>query len=175
MVFSHSGSSPSLRNCVTATQDSDGSTIEIPARMIRHHRTIVSACLAGAFPPILRFEKREIHKVFLRFPNLDLTKNPTPSHLAKLCGDAIRIICTWTARFVFSGLRAVTSEMSCNITHFYRPTLSLPQKWESVTQGFFYMRCTCFKKSPSRFILQIAIETGTLSQYNGQNTVINAT
>jgi hypothetical protein len=27
----------------------------------------------------------------------------------------------------------------------------------------------------SRFILQIAIETGTLSQYNGQNTVINAT
>lgn len=37
------------------------------------------------------------------------------------------------------------------------------------------MRCTCFKKSPSRFILQIAIETGTLSQYNGQNTVINAT
>ena len=66
MVFSHSGSSPSLRNCVTATQDSDGSTIESPARMIR-------------------------------------------------------IIYTWTARFVFSGLRAVTSEMSCNITHFYRP------------------------------------------------------
>ena len=57
--------------------------------VLRHHRTIVSACLAGSFPPILRFEKREIHKVFLRFPNLDLTKNPTPSHLAKLCGDAI--------------------------------------------------------------------------------------
>ena len=37
------------------------------------------------------------------------------------------------------------------------------------------MRCTCFKKSPSRFILQIDIETGTLSQYNGQNTVIHAT
>ena len=37
------------------------------------------------------------------------------------------------------------------------------------------MRCTCFKKSPSRFIFQIAIETGTLSQYNGQNSVINAT
>ena len=45
------------------------------------------------------------------------------------------MICTWTARFVFSGLRAVTSEMS------------LLQKWESVTQGFFYMRCTCFKKA----------------------------
>ena len=44
------------------------------------------------------------------------------------------MICTWTTRFVFSGLRAVTSE------------LSLPQKWESVTYGFFYMRCTCFKK-----------------------------
>ena len=58
--------------------------------VLRHHRTIVSACLAGSFPPILRFEKREIHKVFLRFPNLDLTKNPTPSHLAKLCGDALK-------------------------------------------------------------------------------------
>ena len=36
----------------------------------------------GSFPPILRFEKREIHTVFLRFPNLDLTKNLSPSTAA---------------------------------------------------------------------------------------------
>ena len=33
----------------------------------------------GAFPPILRFEKWEIHKVFRHFPNLVLTKNLSPS------------------------------------------------------------------------------------------------
>ena len=48
-----------------------------------------SAVVSGSFAPTVQFEKLEIHKVFLRFPNLDLTKNPTPSHLAKLCGDAI--------------------------------------------------------------------------------------
>ena len=51
------------------------------------------------------------------------------------------------------------------------PTLSLPQKWESVTQGFFYMRCTCFKKSPSRFILQIAIEAENQGAFG---VVVNA-
>jgi len=34
-----------------------------------------SAAGGGSFSPILRFEKLEIHKVFLRFPNLGLTKN----------------------------------------------------------------------------------------------------
>ena len=33
----------------------------------------------GYFPPMRRFEKREIHKVFLRFPNLVLTKKLPPS------------------------------------------------------------------------------------------------
>ena len=33
----------------------------------------------GSFPPILRFEKWEIHKVFRHFPNLVLTKNLSPS------------------------------------------------------------------------------------------------
>ena len=47
----------------------------------------------------------------------------------------------------------------------------LPQKWESVTQGFFYMRCTCFKKSPSRFILQIAIEAENQGAFG---VVVNA-
>ena len=34
-----------------------------------------------SFPPILRFEKLEIHPVFLRFSNLVLTKNLSPSIL----------------------------------------------------------------------------------------------
>ena len=37
-----------------------------------------------SFPPILRFEKLEIHKVFRRFPNLALTKNLSPSTAADL-------------------------------------------------------------------------------------------
>ena len=35
-----------------------------------------------------RFEKREIHKVFLRFPNLALTKNLSANLLAELCAAA---------------------------------------------------------------------------------------
>ncbi|MEE0788134.1 hypothetical protein, partial [Faecousia sp.] len=35
-------------------------------------------------PPIHRFEKLEIHKVFLHFSNLDLTENLSPSTLADL-------------------------------------------------------------------------------------------
>ena len=38
----------------------------------------------GSFPPILRFEKREIHTVFPRFSNLVLTKNLSPSTAADL-------------------------------------------------------------------------------------------
>ena len=52
------------------------------------HRTIASARFGGSFPPILRFEKFEIHTVFLRFPNLDLTKNLSPNLLAELRGLA---------------------------------------------------------------------------------------
>ena len=65
------------------------------------------ARFGGPFPPILRFEKLEIlrsrwrrrsltdaamplrvHKVYLRFPNLDLTKNLSPNQLAESCGVA---------------------------------------------------------------------------------------
>ena len=41
----------------------------------RHHRTIAPSRFGGYFPPMRRFEKREIHKVFLRFPNLPLKEN----------------------------------------------------------------------------------------------------
>ena len=48
------------------------------------HRTIASARFGGSFPPILRFEKLEIHTVFLRFSNRDLTKKLSSNLLAEL-------------------------------------------------------------------------------------------
>ena len=58
-------------------------------RSIRQHRAIASSRFDGSFPPILRFERFEIHRVFLHFPNLDLMKNLSPNQLAELCGAAI--------------------------------------------------------------------------------------
>ena len=55
---------------------------------IRQHRTIAASAFAGYFSPIHRFEKLEIHKVFLRFSNLGPTKNLSPNALAELCGAA---------------------------------------------------------------------------------------
>ena len=53
------------------------------------HRAVVSARFAGSFPPILRFEKFEIHKGCLHFPNLALTKNLSPNLLVELCVAAL--------------------------------------------------------------------------------------
>ena len=41
-----------------------------------------SAALSGSFVPTYRFENLEIHKVFLRFPNLNLEQNPSLTALA---------------------------------------------------------------------------------------------
>ena len=57
---------------------------------IRQHRTIASADISGSFVPILQFEKLEIHKVFLRFPNFILEQNLSLLSLAELCGAAIK-------------------------------------------------------------------------------------
>ena len=46
----------------------------------------------GSFPPILRFEKREIHTVFHRFSNLVLTKNLSPSTAADLIRTSLRAL-----------------------------------------------------------------------------------
>ena len=54
------------------------------------HRTIASARFGGSFPPILRFETFEIHKVFLHVSNLDLAKNLSPNLLAELRGVALK-------------------------------------------------------------------------------------
>ena len=41
-----------------------------------------AAALSGSFAPAYRFENLEIHKVFLRFPNLNLEQNPSLTALA---------------------------------------------------------------------------------------------
>ena len=41
-----------------------------------------AAALSGSFAPTNRFENLEIHKVFLRFPNLNLEQNPSLTALA---------------------------------------------------------------------------------------------
>ena len=53
------------------------------------HHAIVSARIGGSFPPMLRFETLEIHKVCLRVSNLALTKNLSPNLLAESCGAAL--------------------------------------------------------------------------------------
>ena len=45
------------------------------------------ARFAGYFPPMLRFEPLEIHKVFLRASNLALAKNLSPDLLVKSHGE----------------------------------------------------------------------------------------
>ena len=57
-----------------------GNRLRLPAALFSkgqfwQHRTIAASAFAGHFPPIHRFGKLEVHKVHLRFPNLDSTKN----------------------------------------------------------------------------------------------------
>ena len=61
------------------------------------HHAIVSARIGGSFPPMLRFETLEIHKVCLRVSNLALTKNLSPKLLAESCGAALANCRLWTA------------------------------------------------------------------------------
>ena len=56
--------------------------------LLRHHRTIASASLRRLFAPLLQFEKREIHTVFLRFPNFELGQkilSETSCRIARYC------------------------------------------------------------------------------------------
>ena len=61
-------------------------------RKLGQHRTIVPASLSRLFAPLLQFEKREIHTVFLRFPNFELGQKSWLSLLVKLCGVALEAI-----------------------------------------------------------------------------------
>ena len=58
---------------VTEIKSPDGFVLDSTAHPVAHDES---------FPPILRFETLEIHKVFLRVPNLVLTKNLSPFALA---------------------------------------------------------------------------------------------
>ena len=59
---------------------------------LRQHRAIVSASRSRLFAPLLQFEKRGIHRVFLRFPNLELRQKSWLRLLAKLCGAALNLL-----------------------------------------------------------------------------------
>ena len=61
--------------------------------ILRQHRTIASASLRRLFAPLLQFEKREIHIVFLRFPNFELGQKSCLRLLAELRGAALIIFC----------------------------------------------------------------------------------
>jgi len=50
---------------------------------MRQSHIIASAAFIGSFSPMARFEKFEIHKVFLRFSNLPLKKNLSMNALAE--------------------------------------------------------------------------------------------
>ena len=54
------------------------------------HRTIASASLRRLFAPLLQFEKREIHTVFLRFPSFELGQKSCLRLLAELRGAAFK-------------------------------------------------------------------------------------
>ena len=59
-----------------------GKTEQFPERSIWEPLNKSSAALSGSFAPTYRFENLEIHKVFLRFPNLNLEQNPSLTTLA---------------------------------------------------------------------------------------------
>ena len=59
------------------------------APILRQHRTIASASLRRLFAPLLQFEKREIHTVFLRFPSFELGQKSCLRLLAELRGAAL--------------------------------------------------------------------------------------
>ena len=61
---------------------------------------------------MLRFEKREIHKVFLRFPNLALTKNLSPNLLAELRGEALKFLLPPGGNFVIMYLKIMNGRRS---------------------------------------------------------------
>ncbi len=56
---------------------------------LRQRCTIVPASLSRLFAPLLQFEKREIHTVFLRFPNFELGQKLCLRLLAELRGAAL--------------------------------------------------------------------------------------
>ena len=62
-------------------------------KYLRQHRTIASASLRRLFAPLLQFEKREIHTVFLRFSSFELGQKSCLRLLAELRGAALKYKC----------------------------------------------------------------------------------
>ncbi|MDY4231927.1 MAG: hypothetical protein SOX74_07595, partial [Candidatus Faecousia sp.] len=59
-----------------------------------------AAAFSGSFVPTYRFENLEIHKVFLRFPNLNLEQNPSLTALA--IEPELPLFCCSAAQSIFS-------------------------------------------------------------------------
>ena len=74
------------------TRSKAGASSEAPALIYREPLNKSPTADDGSFPPILRFEKREIHTVFHRFSNLVLTKNLSPSTAADLIRTSLRAL-----------------------------------------------------------------------------------
>ena len=63
---------------VSRSEERERKTTEFPKEPLNQS----AAALSGSFAPAYRFENLEIHKVFLRFPNLNLEQNPSLTALA---------------------------------------------------------------------------------------------
>ena len=69
-------------------------------RSIREPLNKSTAAAGGSFAPTYQFEKWEIHKVFLYFPNFDLRQNLSPSALADLIRGSLDIIKGISCQFI---------------------------------------------------------------------------
>ena len=86
--FAAGSGEPALRG---GTKDGTELLGRLWHELLRETLNKLSAAVAESFLPILRFGKLEIHKVFLRFPNLDLTKNLSPTILADFFRASLEI------------------------------------------------------------------------------------
>ena len=71
----------------------------------------------GSFPPILWFEKREIHTVFHRFSNLVLTKNLSPSTAADLIRASLNPPAAFLHTTAANAIRSAAGRFRRNFTN----------------------------------------------------------
>ena len=103
------GKSSVLYLCFRLTRERD--RIRPPSPKLRQHRTIASASLRRLFAPLLQFEKREIHTVFLRFPNFELGQKSCLRLLAELRSAALILLYSINFRSCVSEKRGIGYSM----------------------------------------------------------------
>ena len=75
----------------------------------------MSASRSRLFAPLLQFEKREIHRVFLRFPNFELSQKSRLGLLSKLCGVALIKIIIFILRRTASKIKGEILDIKRNL------------------------------------------------------------